>query len=505
MSETSLESKKYSRIQYFFWLLSGCEISILKDCPTDYNRQAGIGFTIFMTTVLAFCSGSYAGYYFGESTLTAIIFGLIWSSLIFSIDRSMVVTLKKDPTKDSQQVWPAFLSRAVLAILIAFIISIPLELLIFRDSIEIHKSQFIQNKTLNVMYNQQTIQGIDAKNQLNNTFTNQIEDIQKKLEQGEPQGDPTYNSLKNDVIQRQKEYNGLLAEKNKWQIETTKAYGRVPKIANRNNFSQDEPDVSTPEWKTYDSLKRKSIKSNNNFKRFDKKGLDDKNTELTKYIKDWGIQNKTNQTTLERKRAENTAIIDTGHKIVANAAFIIDSIIKKHNNSFVFNFMVLEDMATSNKKVLKPVNIPSNNQDSKSNHNSSNNGGKISQSKLEWTSVYDPEGATILFLLWLIRILFFVVEVLPTIAKIATPIGAYDRAIYRKEKDLEIELEQKTSGYLEQQKLLRELEYSAEEEQLRDRTKIENKLHKELLTEIATVQDQVARKKIEEFKQKHLQ
>lgn len=59
MSKTSKSKsksfdKKYSKIQSFFWLLSGAEINILKDCPTDYNRQAGIGFTIFMTTLLAF-------------------------------------------------------------------------------------------------------------------------------------------------------------------------------------------------------------------------------------------------------------------------------------------------------------------------------------------------------------------------------------------------------------------------------------------------------------------
>ena len=130
MSKTSKSKsksfeKKYSKIQYFFWLLSGAEINILKDCPTDYNRQAGIGFTIFMTTLLAFFSGSYAGYYFGESYVTSVVFGIIWASLIFSIDRSMVVTLKKDPTKKEQNFWIPFLSRAVLAILIAFIISIP--------------------------------------------------------------------------------------------------------------------------------------------------------------------------------------------------------------------------------------------------------------------------------------------------------------------------------------------------------------------------------------------
>lgn len=113
--------------------------------------------------------------------------------------------------------------------------------------------------------------------------------------------------------------------------------------------------------------------------------------------------------------------------------------------------MVLEDLAKTHRKVLKPV--VKKNIDSLSNKNttdslsvtvaSNNQPSEIQPSKLEWVSEYDSEGATILFLLWLIRILFFTIEILPTIAKIATPIGAYDRAIYRKEKDLEMELDEK--------------------------------------------------------------
>ena len=51
---------------------------------------------------------------------------------------------------------------------------------------------------------------------------------------------------------------------------------------------------------------------------------------------------------------------------------------------------------------------------------------------------------------------------------------------------------------------LREIEFEAEQKQLKDRVKIENELHKELITEIASVQNEVARKKIDDFKNKHL-
>lgn len=75
MSKTSTKKYKYSKLQYFFWLLSGAEISILKECPTDYNRQAGIGFTIFMTTLLAF---------FLEAT-QVIILGKVICPLSYSV------------------------------------------------------------------------------------------------------------------------------------------------------------------------------------------------------------------------------------------------------------------------------------------------------------------------------------------------------------------------------------------------------------------------------------
>jgi hypothetical protein len=133
---------KYSKLQYFFWLISGCEISVLKNCPTDYNRQAGIGLTIFMTTLMAFASGTYAGWFFAKNIFGSICFGLLWAALIFSIDRSMVITMKKNPTKIKQSLWIPFSSRALMAILIAFIISIPLELLIFSDNIDIHTTNF---------------------------------------------------------------------------------------------------------------------------------------------------------------------------------------------------------------------------------------------------------------------------------------------------------------------------------------------------------------------------
>jgi hypothetical protein len=501
MKNISNKKSKYSKIQYFFWLLSGAEISILKDCPTDYNRQAGIGFTIFMTTLLAFFSGSYAGFYFGESYLSAISFGVIWASLIFSIDRSMVVTLKKDPTQAKQKYWIAFLSRAVLAILIAFIISIPLELLIFKENIDLHMDKYKLDQVYNVQQAAKRNEAIDDKQRILDNDSLVLGKVELELSKGEPQSDPEFDRLKLNVQNKQKDYDELLTKYNNAQLNERVAKKNVPVyydiISKKNLYNK-----SSTQWDTYMDKIQQTNQARTNFNGFDKVGLDKLKKQKDDYIDNW----------ISNLKGEKNRLVDN----ISNTSIAINQGLAKADTSksnfeekirdkkgFVLRFMILEDLAVRYKQVRKQIEISGKEptkkiaQDTLSNANNS--------PKMKWVEEreYNPEGATIFMLLWLIRILFFTIEILPTIAKIATPLGAYDRAIYRKEKDLELELEQRTLGYLKQQKELRDIEYEAEKEQTLERTQIENKLHKELLTEIAFVQNKIARDKIDEFKKQH--
>lgn len=501
MKEKSTNKYKYSKIQYFFWLLSGAEISILKECPTDYNRQAGIGFTIFMTTLLAFCSGSYAGWFFGESWTSAIVFGLIWALLIFSIDRSMVITMKKDPTKPKQNFWMAFLTRAVLAALIAFVISIPLELLIFKDNIEIHKPEFIQNKVLTIQGNQKAIEGITDIVERGQKIENELSDVQEEIKFTEPQDNPAFDQIKRDL-------------NNKLAVKTSLDNTRINAITTRQNAWAAIPTY----FDTRDSIYKKDTRSNQyivwqqrsntatraiqEFNNFDQKGLNQLQKQKDEFIENWKNDLSIKQVQLNSDKAKNDNRERNADDNIVTARNQIDSLLIKNQNGFVFNFMVLEDAAKRYREVLVPIEASNtiNNEISSTEDEQTN----LEPQRFKKVTQYDQEGAAIFFLLWLIRILFFTIEILPTIAKIATPLGAYDRAIYRKEKDLELELEQRTEKHLENQKILREIEDIAEQEQLKERTKIENQLHKELLTEIAKAQDEVAKQKIEEFKRQHL-
>ena len=122
-------------IQRFFILCSGADASILDTCsPGERNKYAGIGATVFFTAVMAFLAASYALYTVFDNAYTALGFGLIWGLLIFNLDRFIVSTIKKRNSFKSEllQATP----RILLAVIIAVVISKPLEMKIFEKEID---------------------------------------------------------------------------------------------------------------------------------------------------------------------------------------------------------------------------------------------------------------------------------------------------------------------------------------------------------------------------------
>ena len=122
-----------SRLKKFFLLCSGVTDDILKKCPSDENKYVGIGATVFFTGVLAFFSSGYALYTVFDSYLMAIAFGLVWGLMIFNLDRYIVLSMK------SYGKWwrdlVVAVPRLLMAVLLAIVISKPLELKIFEKEI----------------------------------------------------------------------------------------------------------------------------------------------------------------------------------------------------------------------------------------------------------------------------------------------------------------------------------------------------------------------------------
>lgn len=129
-------------INEFFWLCSGVNRKVLRQCPTEYAKYAGMGGTIFFTACMAALSGGYAISTVFESTAIAICFGLFWGLLIFNLDRLIVNTMYSDgKVTISWQELVSGLPRIVMAIFLGIVISTPLELKIFEDAIDIQIEQ----------------------------------------------------------------------------------------------------------------------------------------------------------------------------------------------------------------------------------------------------------------------------------------------------------------------------------------------------------------------------
>ena len=130
--------KSGGHINEFLWLCAGVNRRVLRQCPTDYAKYAGIGGTILFTALMAMLSGGYALYTVFHNQFTAILFGIFWGLLIFNLDRFIVNTMYSDgKVTISRREFFSGLPRIIMAIFLGIVISTPLEMKIFEDRIDV--------------------------------------------------------------------------------------------------------------------------------------------------------------------------------------------------------------------------------------------------------------------------------------------------------------------------------------------------------------------------------
>jgi hypothetical protein len=152
----------------FFWFCSGANSAILRRCPTESSKYAGIGATVLFTGLFAGISASYALYTVFRVEWVSMLFGLAWGSMIFNLDRFIVSSMRKRGNflKELGMATP----RLMLAVLLAFVIAKPLELKIFEREI------------LRVIDAQKTDQAFETKEAVFQNFP-EIEDWQARIAQ----------------------------------------------------------------------------------------------------------------------------------------------------------------------------------------------------------------------------------------------------------------------------------------------------------------------------------
>ncbi|HRG19080.1 MAG TPA: DUF4407 domain-containing protein [Flavobacterium lutivivi] len=179
-------------LKRFFILCSGVDTDIVNGCSNgEQNKYAGIGATVFFTAVMAFIAASYALFTVFDNVYTAVFFGLVWGFLIFNLDRFIVSTIKKREHFLDEFIQAS--PRIVFAIIIAIVISKPLEIKIFQKEIE------------TVLLKEKNEMSIANKNQVSNFFKNDVDKNKAEID-----------SLKSAITKKEKEvaslYNSYITE-----------------------------------------------------------------------------------------------------------------------------------------------------------------------------------------------------------------------------------------------------------------------------------------------------
>lgn len=121
-------------LKSFFILCSGADRTLLQDCSEgEQTKFVGIGATVFFTAVMAFLASFYALFKVFDSIYPAMLFGMVWGFLIFNLDRFIVSTIRKRDSFSSEFLQAS--PRILLAVIIAIVISKPLEIKIFEKEI----------------------------------------------------------------------------------------------------------------------------------------------------------------------------------------------------------------------------------------------------------------------------------------------------------------------------------------------------------------------------------
>lgn len=158
---TSLQDTSFDQagcINEFLWSCAGVNKNILRQCPSDFSKYAGIGGMILFTAIMAAISGGYALYFVFNSYAIAGLFGIFWGILIFNLDRFIVNTMYSDGKHTIS--WAEIrsgLPRIIMAIFLGLVISTPLEMKIFSDQID---SQLLQDNGRRIEQAKQAYKGL---------------------------------------------------------------------------------------------------------------------------------------------------------------------------------------------------------------------------------------------------------------------------------------------------------------------------------------------------------
>lgn len=376
--------------EFFIWCSLANE-DILNKNPSEKPRMALIGATIVFTAIFAFISGTYALYKIfrnsDNSLYYALGIGFFWALVIFTLDRFIVTSIRKEGNA-FKQIYTAS-PRIILAILLSILISKPLEVKIFEDRIYRQILENKRKKQLQDLVEADSISGSKVATESAKTAGKDLDDL-KDMKSKEPTTEE-YKNAKTTMDTEKTAYTKIFND-NSPKAERARL--------NANFVRSKCPTI------TIDGVSRKKCDP-------------EQDAEISRY---------------ESERNSLMAAINTQKNAYDNAARKVNEIRRKYEEEL--NKKIIEQTKVKNKAdsiSVKTDSIKRALEDEGEKANSvSYTDNFITQ--VEALGDLTSEG-TMRWASWLITLLFLAIETAPIFVKITAKKGIYDDALENFERD----------------------------------------------------------------------
>lgn len=428
------------KIEDIFLWASGAELEVLKMVPSEKSKYFGIGGTIVFTALMASFAGGYAFYTAFKSTYLSIPFGLFWGGLIFNLDRYIVASFGVGDGKRtiSKQELIEAAPRLLMAIILGFVISTPLELKLFEREINVEIKNIIREERVKLGEGEKPIINLIAKKELEilklkneqNSFEAKADDLTTKK---------TIEDQQINLIQNQ------LTSLNAIISSNSQKWNTYDKIANNANTEVE---------------KRNAINIRNKYNNgYNNKRKSELISEITKLNTAKFIRGQEYYEQAKETRKSNQPRIIALQKEIANLE------------------QKLTGISDENDEISKQYS------------------GLMA--RLEALSRLTDKYTILFIVKWLITVLFVFIEIAPILFKMMTERGPYDDIIDRKKHEIKVQQLQLQSNINQEINTAVKIHTEKYEQKLN----AELHSNKEILESIAKAQQEIAIVAIDKWKE----
>ncbi|RPH33031.1 MAG: DUF4407 domain-containing protein [Bacteroidales bacterium] len=255
-----MEINKIKPFTAFLCKCAGASLHIMEKCPTQVTKYSTMGTILLITALMASLSGGYFFFAAFKQALLAILFGIFWGLVIFSLDRYLVTSMDFNANRKYINALP----RIFLAICLGIVVAKPLELKLFEHEIETEMVN-IRNQKHNEMLSSNTeIAQIDSTTRRFENERNQLDSmISKKRREWKRSEEDYYNEVngKGSVTTTGRQGYGKEAErKDSIRIQVKEEYEELNKKVKLriNNIDKDWQDLQKKVDRKSSSIKEEA-------------------------------------------------------------------------------------------------------------------------------------------------------------------------------------------------------------------------------------------------------